>query len=155
LLGLFIVLFICNGPCVFAQTTQTDLKLQEAHHTFEQAFNTVLDAENVHANITSLLSQLNNVAEILSQAENARRSGNNALAITNADSVIQGSKQILSNAQTLKESALIEKQNALWIRNISIIIGSIIFILIMFIVWRQFKRHYVNKKLEEKPGVTN
>lgn len=148
LLGLVVVLFVSSIPCVFAQTDPTALKLQEAHHAFEQAYAAVLDAESAHANTTSLLNQLNVAAGLLAQAENAYRAGNNNLAISNTDSVIQISEQIFSDAQTLKDSVIIENQNLFLVKIISIVIISVVFILVMFIIWCQFKRRYVHKLLK-------
>jgi len=150
-LGLLVTLFVCNGLCVLAQEDPIVLKLQEAQHDFEQAFNTVLDAESIHANTTPLMNQLNDAAVFLSQAENAQRAGNNNLALSNADKAIQLSKKISSEAQTLKESTIIENQNTLWAKSTLTIIGSIVFISVMFILWGQFKRRYINKRLDGEP----
>jgi CHASE3 domain sensor protein len=92
---------------------------------------------------------------LLSQAENAHRAGNNNLAAATADRVIQMSKQINTSAQNAKESAIVENQKAFWTKNISIIICLVVFVLIMFIVWHQFKQSYMYKKLEEKPEIIN
>jgi uncharacterized protein YdaL len=102
-----------------------------------------------------LLNQLDDVAGLLAQVENAHRTGNNTFDITNADSVIHLSNQIFLDAQALKESTIIENQNTFWIKIILTIAGSVIFTSIIFIVWCKFRRCYVKKKLDEKPEITN
>jgi hypothetical protein len=129
--------------------------MQEAQDAFEQAFNVVLDAETADANVTSLLNQLNSAADLLAQAENAYRVGNNNLAISNADSVIQIAEQVSSAAVTAKQSAIVEGQSAFWIRTTSIIVGSVVFVLVMLVVWRWFKRRYIKNLSNTKPEVSS
>jgi hypothetical protein len=155
LLGLVVVLSICNATGVFAQTDQSSRKVQEAKISFEQAFNAVLDAEAAGANVTSLVAQLNSAGDLLAQAENAIRVGDNALATANADSVMGIAQQVRVAAQTAKESALLKGQNASLTQSVLAIAGSIVFVLVMFMGWRLFKRRYIRRMLEAKPEVIN
>jgi predicted S18 family serine protease len=146
-LGLIVTLFVCDVSFVFAQTDKASLKLQEAQVLFEESFTAVLDAESVNANVTSLLNQLNDVASLLTLAENAYNVGDNNLVISNADNVIQMSKQISSEACTLKDLAAVENQNAFWIKLCLTVLFSVVFVLVMFTIWRQFKQRYTNNAL--------
>jgi CHASE3 domain sensor protein len=139
----------------FAQTDQTASKLQVANNAVEQAFNAVLDAEKAGANVTDLLVQLNNAAGILAQAENSYRTGDSNTAAAQADSVLPIAQEVTTAAQNAKQTALISSQNAFWSNIAFTVIGVFVFVLALFLVWRWFKRRYVNNVYQAKPEVTS
>jgi CHASE3 domain sensor protein len=146
---------IYHGHYVFAQTDQTSSKLQAANIAVDQAFNAVLDAETVGANVTNLMSPLNNAAGILAQAENTYRTGNSNTAAAQADSVIPIANQVATLAYDARQTALVSSQNTFWYTIAFTVIGIFIFVLALFFVWRWFKRSYISNLYKAKPEVTN
>ncbi len=152
-----IFIFLALGSClysehyVFAQTDQTASKLQVANNAIEQAFNAVLDAEKAGANVTGLLIQLNDAAGILAQAENSYRTGDPNTAVAQVDSVLPIAQEVTTAAQNAKQTALISGQNAFWSTITFTVIGVFVFVLALFLVWRRFKRRYINNVYQAKP----
>ena len=139
----------------FAQTYQTASKLQAANTAVEQAFNAVLDAEKAGANVTYLLAQLNDAEGILAQAENSYRTGDSNTAAIQADSVLPIAQEVTTAAQDAKQTALVSGQNAFWYTIAFTVIGAFVFVLVLFLVWRRFKRSYINSLSEAKPEVSS
>ena len=144
-----------SGHYVFAQSDQTASKLQAANNAVEQAFNAVWDAEKAGANVTGLLVQLNDAAGILAQAENSYRTGDSNTAAVQADSVLPIAQEVTIAAQDAKQTALVSGQNAFWSLIAFTVIGSFVFVLVLFLVWRWFKRSYIKSLSEVKPEVNS
>ena len=144
-----------SGHYVFAQTDQTASKLQAANTSVEHAFNAVLDAEKAGANVTALLAQLNVAAGILAQAENSYRTRDNNTAGAQADSVLPIAQEVTIAAQDAKQTAVGSGPNAFWFPIAFTEIGAIVFVLVLFLVWRRFKRSYISKLHEAKPEVNS
>ena len=138
-----------------AQADQASLKLQAANAAVDQAFNAVLDAEKAGANVTGLLVQINTAQSILAQAENSYRTGDINAAVTQADSVLPIAQQVTALAQTAKQTATVNAQNASNATIALTVIGSVIFVLVLFQVWRLFKRRYIKNLSEAKPELVS
>lgn len=134
-----------------AQTDQTASKLQAANNAVNQAFNTVLDAEQAGANVTGLLSQLNVAGGYLAQAENSYRAGDFSKAAIQADSVLPMAQQVTAAAQTAQQTATVNTQNAFWATIAFTVIGAFVFLWVLLLVWRRFKRSYIKSLSEAKP----
>jgi predicted PurR-regulated permease PerM len=147
--------FLLNGHYAFSQTDPTELKLQAANTAVGQAFNAVLDAEKAGANVTDLIAQLNDTAGILAQAQNMYRIGDSNTAATQADNVLPRAQAITGMAQDAKQSALESAQSAFWSTMTFTLIGGFVFVLALFLVWRWFKRSYINSLNKSKPELTN
>lgn len=138
---------------VFAITDSAESKLDTANKAFEQAFRSVLEAENAGVNVTYIVNQLNHAAELLAQAENLYSVGDLETAGIHADSVILIAKDVSALAQDAKQSALITTQNNFWFTMVFTIIGICIFLFVLVISWRIFRRHYIKKLYTAKPEV--
>jgi hypothetical protein len=136
-----------------SQTDQTTLKLQVASNTVEQAFNTFSSAEKAGANVTALLNQLQGAANLLAQAENSYRIGDMNAAANFADQASTLAQQVGGQADAAKESATTSGQTAFLVTVASVVVGSFLLILGLFLGWRLFKRRYINNVLEAKPEV--
>jgi predicted amino acid dehydrogenase len=136
-----------------AQTDQTESKLQAASTAVNQAFNAVSDAEKAGANVTGLLAQLNVVAGDLAQAKNSYRTGDSNAALAQATIVLAVAQEVTSSAQDAKQSALVSGQNGLWLTLVFTVIAGLVFVLVLFWVWRWFKRRYIESLSEAKPEV--
>jgi hypothetical protein len=142
-----------SGHYVFAQTDQTASKLQAANTAVERAFNAVLDAEKAGANVTGLLAQLNVAAGVLAQAENSFRTGDFNTSAVQADNVLPIAQEVTNSAQDAKQTALVSGQNAFWFTIAFTEVGASVFVLVLFLVWRRFKRGYIKKLPGLKPEV--
>jgi hypothetical protein len=157
ILPVILILSICflGLNTAIAQTNQADSKLQSANNSVNQAFNAVLDAQKAGANVTDLLSQLNTAANILAQAENSYRARDINGAIAKANSLLPITQEITNDAQVLKQSAIVNTQNNFWSTIIFSVVITVVFVLVLFFIWRWFKRNYMNRLSEVKPEVTN
>jgi hypothetical protein len=140
---------------VWAQSNGVDAKLQQANNAIEQAFNAVQNAERAGANVTSLTDQLNSAAELLATAENAYRTGNDDLAISDVDAVLPIAQQVTAQAQTAQENALSSAQTSFQYTIIISIVAAIAFVASLFFIWRPFKQSYIGRLYKKKPEVTN
>jgi len=149
--------FLAFGSClfggynVFAQTDQTASKLQAANSAVGQAFNAVSDAEKAGANVTGLLAQLNVAAGDLAQAEISYRTGDSNTALAQATNVVTVAQEVTTSAQDAKQSALVSSQNGLWLTIAFTVIVGLVFVLVLFWVWRWFKRRYIKSLSDAKP----
>lgn len=152
-----LTLSICvlNFYPAVAQADQTASKLQVANSAVEQSFNAVLNAEKAGANVTSLLDQYNGAADLLAQAENAYRTGDNNTAVNDADAALSIAQQVTTAAQPAQESASTSAQTAFWTTVAFTVEAAIVFVLVLFLVWCRFKRSYINSLSEAKPEVNS
>jgi hypothetical protein len=159
LFAVTLFIFLALGSCfssehyVFAQTNQIASQLQTVNTAVQQAFNAVLAAEKAGANVTGLLIQLNVAAGDLAQAENSYRAGDFNAAVVQEDNAIPIAQQVTVLAQDAKQTAIVSGQNAFWSTISFTIIGAFVFVLALFLVWRHFKRGYMDKLLGSKPEV--
>jgi hypothetical protein len=144
--------FLSVFPAV-AQTDQQASKLQAANTAVNQAFNAVLDAEKAGANVTDLLAQINTAQGILAQAENLYRNGDSNTVSTQADNVLAITRQVTNEAQDAKQTAIVASQSTFWSTITLTAIGVFVFVLVLFLVWRRFKRNYIESLSEAKPEV--
>jgi len=155
LLALLMLSMCLSIYAATAQTDQTTLKLLAANTAVNRAFNATLDAEKAGANVTDLLFQLNYAAGILANAENSYQTGDFNKAAIQADSVLPIAQQVTTAAQSAKQNALVSGQNAFWTSIILSIVGVVVFVLVLFWVWRRFKQNYIERLSEAKPEVVN
>lgn len=152
LLACIMFTFCISDNLVIAQTNQTT-SLQVANDAVEQAFEAILDAETAGANVTILLSDLNDATDLLVRAQNAYQTGDTDTSTIHADAAISIAQQIETSALTAKEDALATGQLALLSTVVITIVASIVFVFLLFFFWRLFRRRYINSLLDAKPEV--
>lgn len=151
---LFSSSFLCfQNTVTLAQNDSTLQKIQNANYELKQAFITVLEAEAAGANITDLIILLNSAAEALAYAENSYRIGDFNIAAINVDSVISIAHQVTPLAEEAKHNALISNQNTFFLKIFFTFIGIFIFCLVLSLLWRIFKKRYINNMFQTKPEV--
>jgi hypothetical protein len=150
-----VILSVCFAgfQCATAQDNAVALKLQAADTAVDQAFSAVLDTERSGANVTDLLSQITAAQSNLAQAKNAYRSGNTNTAATMADSALLLAQQVTVNAQSTKQNATTTNQNSSTTTIEFTIIGIVVFVLVLFLVWRRVKQTYIERLSQAKPEV--
>lgn len=156
----FLLVILSLGPCLcgthiaFADVSGNP-SITNADKAVDQAFNAILEAEKAGANVTLLLSQLNEAVSLESQSKVANANGETEEADTQAKNAISISERVEADANSQKILALEESaRNEQLVVTLSIV-GMIIFSTVLFIVWRRFKENYAGKMLETKPKVRN
>ena len=139
---------------VVGQTNSADSKMQAANDAVNKAFNDVLAAEKAGANVTSLLVQLNGADGLLAQAEVALRSGDSATAIAKAESTIPIAQQVSSLAANEESNTGVAHGISSWFLIEFSVIGSVVFVLVLFLAWGRLKNNYVKKLSDAKPELT-
>jgi len=156
-----LLLLLIASPNLFgarfvgAQVDAACSKVQAANYAVNQAFNSVFEAEKAGANITSLLTKLNDATTLLSRAENAYKVGDSAAALNNADGALLVAKQVLVVSPIAKEDALTGAQIAFWSNVALTVVALVVLILALFIVWRFIKRGYIKSLSGAKPEVVS
>jgi CHASE3 domain sensor protein len=87
----------------------------------------------------------------LASAQNSYRTGDLNGAGNQADHVVLIAEQVTSAAQSAERAALVSGQNSFLEKIALTVIGLIVFILVLFLVWRRFKRHYIEDLSDAKP----
>jgi hypothetical protein len=155
----FLSIVLMIGLCAskkhyaFSQTGWSESKLEAANNAIEQAFRAVLDAEQAGANVTGLLARLNVAADLLAQAEIAVRKGDLSVGIE-ADSALSIAGEVEAAAVAARDAALDAGQSALYSTVAYSSVGVVVFVLVLFLVWRQLKQSYVRRLFEAKPEVS-
>ncbi len=155
LVVLMLSVCILSVPQASGQTDQSTSKLQAANTAVNQAFNAVLDAEKVGANVTDLLTRINTAQGILAQAENSYRSGDTNTAATQANTVLLIAHQVTTAAQNAKQEAIMSNQNNYWFTIAFSVVGMIMFLEVLVLFWLWFKRRYIKNLSEAKPELVS
>lgn len=152
----FVLGFVfCSITPIFAQSDQAYIKLESANLEFKEAFIAVYNAQVVGANVTSLIGQLNDGADLLSQAENAYLQSDFTAVIIKSEGVILLAQEVNSAAQNAKQFAYASGQSALLLTLGFSIFGGLIFIVVLFLVWTWFKQRFIGNLVPEKSEVQN
>ncbi|MGD6808485.1 MAG: hypothetical protein ACQCN3_02180 [Candidatus Bathyarchaeia archaeon] len=149
---LVLSIFLLETQLIQCQMGVSD-KIQEANNAVLSAFTELSNAESSGANVTVLLEQMNNAVNLLAQAENAYKTGNNQLASDSATSALSIAQQILPEVQNAQNISVIQGQNAFMNTVFCAGICNFLVLLGLFFGWRLVKKHYVNKMLKSKPVV--
>lgn len=159
----FLVLSVCSHPLLYStaqntahpqlSTQNVDSKLQAANSAIIQAFNAILDAEESGANVTDLINQLNIASELLAQANIEYTTGNLSSAANNAEAVLPITQKVLVDAQNAKQTASAHGQTVFWSTLALASVGIFSFVLVLFLLWRWFKKKYVSNLFDTKPEV--
>lgn len=129
--------------------------LTDAERSVGSAYGAVLEAEQAGAKVSSLLDHLNEAGENLSVAHMAYTQGDFQKASDFANSSRNIGEEVQNAAVTLKNSALYESAQRMWLTMIGSIVGVIIVFLGSFWVWRVFKSRYYGRVLGMKPEVSS
>jgi hypothetical protein len=142
-----------HGVSVVRGADEASSSVGEADVAVRRAFNATLDAERAGANVSGLIVRLNEAGEILAEAEIALGNGNSSKAAGKAVQCIGIAQSVKSDADVLKASALDEAQTVFWASLTFSVVGIAVFVVVLMLVWRWFKRGYVEKMLGMKPEV--
>jgi hypothetical protein len=153
LLSIIIVGLLSLGPVRVRGADGASASIGDAETALRQAFGATLDAERAGANVTGLLSRLDESGLDLSMAEAASNGGNDSGA-----AILAGASKTLADGVATDALAL-ESSAAGWFSSFSQafetgLVGAGLFVVVLLLAWRWFKRYYNRKLLGSRPGVT-
>lgn len=147
-----ILLFLLILPLFYPAslvTGQNDI-LEASNEAVVNAFNTLLVAEKEGADVTILVSRLNDASALLSEAENSLRNGDDITANEQASAALTIARQVTATAQSAKDQAISTTNTVFWSTLGLTIISLFILVFIMVFIWRLIKRRYNRTKLNER-----
>jgi hypothetical protein len=116
-------------------------KIGEAENALNSAYEAVLETEKAGANITDLLSNLTEAAELLSKAKLALVT-NESAAVEFAIQSQTKSNGFLAEADVLKAAATQQRYWDFVVNVVGSIVGAVAVICGSFVVWTVLKRKY-------------
>ena len=155
LLLLLAIAFLCCSIVSGQVGSELD-SINGATSAIYRAFDSVLEAETLGGNVTTLLQQLNTAGFLLSQAQNSFASGNATDSAEDAQKAFSIADQVNSQALSLKILAEDQsKSNIFKIVTLSSV-GAIVFTLSLLLIWRRVKSSYLKRMLDLKiEGIAN
>jgi len=153
LLVLVVAGLLSYWPLCVRGDNKASASVSQADVAVRQAFNATLDAERAGANVSSLIVSLNEAGDTLADAKNALRLGDSSGAANNASLCIGIAESVQTDANALKTSALAEAQSVFWAYLTFSVVSIAVFVGLLVLFWRRFKRGYGRKVLGMKPEV--
>jgi hypothetical protein len=142
-----------HGVLVVRGADDASSNVEAADAAVRRAFNATLAAERAGANVSGLISRLNEAGDALGEANDSLSDGDASAAAGNASLCIGIAENVSSDAVALKASALSEAQTGFWNSLSFSVAGISVFAVALGLVWGWFKRRYATKVLGLKPEV--
>jgi len=155
------VLFVFVGPIFVSKTFGADSEnvvasvIEKAENSVVSAYEAILDAEQIGANVSDLLAQLNVAGICLANARAFYALGDFENATHFANLCYDIGEEVRSEAVELKNEVHKLWVNAIWLRMTTSIVGVIFVVFLSFLVWGIFKRRYQKRILGMKPEVVS
>ena len=159
LLVLFFVLAFLVSifmPEIFASNSEdtATTSIDGAENALVSAYQAVLEVEQVGANVSDLLAQLNEAGEFLAKAHMAHTLGDFDEAIRSASLCSEISESVKNDANEMRVKAHGLRAMGSWLTMSVSLVGVVVVSFGSFWGWRVFKRRYIRRVLKMKPGVT-
>jgi hypothetical protein len=149
MLSILAIIPIFNLPIVEAMNETVNIEAADA--SINQAFTNILAAEKAGGNVTQLLIKLNTAGTLLAEAENYYKAGYLINVTSVADNARLIANQVNSDALGLRNLSISQSQNNSLFTIVFSIMSTIAFIVVMFLIWRGYKRVSYRKLLNSKP----
>lgn len=127
--------------------------ITQAESVMASAYEAVLEAEQVGANVPSLLARLNVAAENLANARNWHGRGDFENATRFANLCYDIGREVRSEANKLRIEAYGPYITSLWMRTVVSVVSIGGIIPASILAWYAFKRRNYNRMLKMKPEV--
>ena len=131
---------------------EASVAVADADIALRGAFDALLGAENAGANVSGLIGWMNDAGVALTGARVALASGNYSDAVGRADECRGLADGVVLEASVLKNDAAAQA-SLWWVTVLLGVTGSVVFGVILFLVWRRFKRYYADRLLGCRPEV--
>lgn len=153
LIGFLVACAVCLVREGFGITYQDAAgQVTDARQTLRNAFNSVVGAEQNGANVSLLLIRLDAAGSNLTLAEAALAVRNYSGVVSLAGSCKSDADAVGVEAVKLGNDAVLAAGNW-WTMVVFSVVGSVVFVLVLFFVWRWFKRGYLKRVLNSRPEV--
>jgi len=129
--------------------------IESAELAVDVAYEAVLEAEGVGANVSSLLNELNDGAEALSKAYISNRVGNFDDAVYFADLCCDLVGGIEAEANELRDVAAVDRNQRFLLTSFGSVFAVVGVFCGGFFGWRFFKSRYHRRVLKMKPEVVS
>jgi len=129
---------------IFASNSEdtATTNIERAENALVSAYQAVLEVEQVGADVSGLLAELNEAGEFLAEARMAYRLGDFDNATSSADMGRDIGERVEVKAYELKDSAWRENIQRMWLTIMGSVLGVIMIASGSFWVWRFLKRRY-------------
>jgi len=127
--------------------------IERAENVLVSAFQAVLAAEQVGANVSDLLAQLNEAGEFLAEAHMVYRLEDFDEATRFADLCYDVGERVRSLADELRVEAYGSRTMGFWLTMTGSLVGVVAVVFGSFWGWRLLKRHFYRRGLRMKPKV--
>ena len=124
----------------------------DADTALRGAFAAALNAESAGTNVSGLIGRLNEAGVALTGARVALAAGNYGDAVGRAGECKGLADIVVLDAGLLKNDAAAQASRW-WVTVLLGVTGSVVFVVVLFLVWRRFKRYYADKLLGCRPEV--
>lgn len=151
--GLVFVCVFAVAPRAFAVTSQdASSSIASADQALRSAFSGAADAEKSGANVSALMARLNDAGGNLTSAEVALDAGDYSDAVNLANACKSLADGVSRDASVLKADAV--AASGLWWQTVLFsAVGSLVVVVVLFLVWRRFRAGYVKRLMTSKPEV--
>jgi hypothetical protein len=152
-LALVVTGLLAHGSVYIRAADGAAPSIGEAEAAIRLAFNATLRAERVGANVSGLIVRLNDAGDLLVRAGIVYSSGN----VTEADGMLGQclgiAESVSSDANALRSSTL-NKAGLVFREALAFSAVSVgLFVVVLMLVYRRFRRGYVTRVLGMKPEV--
>jgi len=150
---LAIVCLMFSVPCgLTVGFEEASVAVADADGALRGAFVAVSDAESAGANVSGLIGRLNDAGVALTGARVALAVGNYSDAVGRAGECRGLADGVVLDAGVLKNDAAAQASRW-WVTVLLSVAGSVVFGVVLFLVWRRFKRYYADRLLGCRPEV--
>lgn len=152
-LGFVLVSHVPRGAAAVGDEVAAQAVLNEADLRLQEGFAAVLAAEDAGANVTVLAGRLTEAGSVLAGAEAAFAAGNFTGAVGLAGVCRDSAQSVEDDAGVLRGEAL--RAAASWwvLVSVSVLAGAC-FVVVLFVVWRLFRRFYLKRLMGLRPELT-
>ena len=124
--------------------------VENADTALRGAFAAALNAESAGTNVSGLIGRLNEAGVALTGARVALAAGNYNDAVSRAGECRGLADGVVLDAGVLKNDAAAQASRW-WVTVLLSVLGSVVFVVVLFLVWRRFKRYYTDKLFGCRP----
>ena len=140
-------------PFVIAASDE-EAAVADADAALRGAYRACLDAEAAGANVSLLLVRLNEAGVEFTGARVALASGNSSGAMNRAGLCKNLAEAVSVDAGTLRADAL-ARAEGWWVTVVFGVVGAGVFVCVLFLGWRWFRRYYMCRFMESRPQVVS
>lgn len=134
-------IFISKISASNSENTATT-SIEKAENALASAYQAILEVEQIGANVSDLLAQLNEAGEFLAEAHIAYKLGNFDDATNFANQSKSIGEKLKNDAYELKESAWRENIQRMWLTIMGSVLGVILIASGSLWTWHFLKRRY-------------